>query len=93
MEKTTLSLRHVPVETFNKITKVNFSAIEERISDPHIMNNIQVYFNMEYYSFTNELANSDLEIVGWEYKSGDKTLIINFDYENCAGYIYLDQKG
>lgn len=87
---TAFSLRNTPVKIMNdKLSTVNFSVIEPVIYDPHIMNNIQMYFNMEYYQFTNELANSDLEIVGWEYKSGDKTLIVNLDHENCAGYIYL----
>jgi len=87
---TVLNLRNTPVKIMNdKLSTINFSVIEPIIYDYHIMNNIQMYFNMEYYQFTNELANSDLEIVGWEYKSGDKTLIVNFDYKNCAGYIYL----
>ena len=87
---TALNLRNTPVKIMNdKLSTINFSVIEPIIYDYHIMNNIQMYFNMEYYQFTNELANSDLEIVGWEYKSGDKTLIVNFDYKNCAGYIYL----
>ena len=87
---TALNLRNTPVKIMNdKLSTINFSVIEPIIYDYHIMNNIQMYFNMEYYQFTNELANSDLEIVGWEYKSGDKTLIIDFDYKNCAGYIYL----
>ena len=87
---TALNLRNTPVKIMNdKLFVINFSIIEPIVYDYHIMNNIQMYFNMEYYQFTNELVNSDLEIVGWEYKSGDKTLIVNFDYKNCAGYIYL----
>ena len=84
---TVFNLRNTPVKFMNdQQSIVNFSAIENRISDPHIMNNIQLYFNMEYYHFANELANSDLEIVGWEYKSGEKSLIVNFDHENCANF-------
>ena len=84
---TTFSLRNTPVKFINdKQSIINFSIIEPVIYDPYIMNNIQFYFNMEYYHFTNELANSDLEIVGWEYRSGDKILIVNFDHENCANF-------
>lgn len=82
-----LNLRYTPVKYMNdKLATINFSVIEDRIPDPYIMNNVQVYFNMEHYHFTNELANSDLEIVGWEYRSGDKILIVNFDHENCANF-------
>ena len=84
---TTFSLRNLPVKIINdKQAMINFSVIEPVIYDPHIMTNIQMYFNMEYYHFANELANSDLEIVGWEYKSGEKSLIVNFDHENCANF-------
>jgi len=84
---TALNLRNTPVKIMNdKLFVINFSIIEPIVYDYHIMNNIQMYFNMEYYQFTNELVNSDLEIVGWEYKSGDKTLIVDFDHKNCANF-------
>lgn len=84
---TTLNLRYVSPKSINdKQIIINFSAIEERISDLYIMKNIAIYFPMDTYHFANELVDDDLEIIGWEYRSGEKTLVINFDQENCANY-------
>lgn len=84
---TTLNLRYITPKSINdKQIVINFSAIEDRISDPYIMKNISIYFLMDTYNFANELVDDNLEIIGWEYRSGDKILIINFDEENCANY-------
>ena len=84
---TVINLRNTPVKYMNdKLATIDFSIIEDRISTPNVMNKIRFYFSMEYYYFANELTNSDLEIIGWEYKSGDKSLIVNFDHENCANF-------
>jgi len=70
----------------DKQTIINFSTIEDKISDLYIMKNIEFYFSMNNYHFVNELIDSNLELVGWEYKSEDNTLIILFDHQNCANF-------
>jgi len=83
----TLSLRYLPVKYIgmNK-AEINFSTIEHHIANFDVMKNIQVYFNMEFYQFANELVNEDAEIIGWEYRSGDKILVVNFDECNCSNF-------
>lgn len=86
--KQALELRYTPSK-FNLKTNtytINFSDIEDKVADIVVMKNITIHFAMRIFTFANELADADANIIGWEYVSENATLIINFDEDNCQAF-------